>query len=61
MEASKEALGRIVGSENVVDAPAVLAAYAKDESLVSPLRPWFVARPGNATDTNSVIFLRHQQ
>ncbi|MBN1607221.1 MAG: FAD-binding oxidoreductase [Polyangiaceae bacterium] len=55
METTKEALGRIVGSENVVDAPGVLAAYAKDESLVPPLRPWFVARPGNATEVQKLV------
>jgi FAD/FMN-containing dehydrogenase len=55
METSKEALGRIVGSENLVDAPAALAEYAKDESFVSPLRPWFVVRPGNADEVQKLV------
>ena len=55
METRKEALVRIVGSENLVDDPAVLAAYAKDESLVSPLVPWFVARPANADEVQRLV------
>jgi len=55
METRKAALVRIVGSENLVDAPAVLAAHAKDESLVSPMTPWFVARPGNADEVRKLV------
>jgi len=55
METRKEALSRIVGSENVVDDPAVLAEYAKDESLVVPLTPWFVARPGKADEVQKLV------
>ena len=55
METKKEALVRIVGSENFVDDPAVLAAYAKDESLVSPLLPWFVVRPGHAEEVQKLV------
>jgi FAD/FMN-containing dehydrogenase len=55
METRKEALGRIVGSMNVVDDPAVLAAYANDESLVSPVVPWFVVRPGNADEVQRLV------
>jgi FAD/FMN-containing dehydrogenase len=55
METRQEALGRIVGPENVTDDPAVLAAYGQDESLVSPLRPWFVVRPGNAVEVQGLV------
>ena len=55
MATRKEALARIVGAENLVDDPAVLASYAEDESLVRPLKPWFVARPGNADDVQQLV------
>jgi len=55
METRREALVRIVGSENLVDDPAVLASHAKDESLVSPLRPWFVVRPGNTDEVRKLV------
>ena len=55
METRNEALGRIVGPENLADDPSVLAAYAKDESLVSPLAPWSVARPGNVDEVQKLV------
>jgi FAD/FMN-containing dehydrogenase len=55
METEREALVRIVGSENIVDDPAVLGAYAKDESLASPLVPWFVARPGCTEEVQKLV------
>jgi FAD/FMN-containing dehydrogenase len=55
MATRREALARIVGSENLVDDPAVVASYAEDESLVSPLVPWFVARPGNADEVQQLV------
>jgi FAD/FMN-containing dehydrogenase len=60
METRKEELGRIVGAENLTDDPGVLAAYAKDESLVSPLRPWFVARPGKAEHVQQLVVWANQ-
>ena len=55
MEKRMDTLARIVGAENLVDDPVVLAAHAKDESLVSPLRPWFVVRPGNAEQVQKLV------
>ena len=36
--AYEKELGKIVGSENVSDSPETLEAYARDESVVSPIR-----------------------
>jgi hypothetical protein len=60
METRKEDLGGIVGSANVVDDPTVLAAYAKDESLVSPLKPWFVVRPSNTDQVQKLVLWANQ-
>jgi FAD/FMN-containing dehydrogenase len=60
METRKEALARIFGARNLTDAPAVLAAYAKDESFVSPLKPWYVVRPGNTDEVQKLVVWANQ-
>lgn len=41
----KEELAKIVGAENVFDAPKTLEEYARDESFVRPIRPRYVVKP----------------
>ena len=55
MGTKKESLSQIVGAENVLDDPAVLADYAEDESLAAPLMPWFVVRPGDAAEVQKLV------
>ena len=45
---------RIVGVENVIDAPETLDAYAKDYSFVPPSKPRFVVKPRNADQVQMI-------
>ena len=50
-------LARIVGAGNVSSRAAVLDEYARDMSLVNPLRPACVVRPGNTADVEKIVKL----
>jgi len=51
----KEELTRIVGKDNISDAPEELDKYAKDESPVHPVRPRCVVKPGNADEVQKIV------
>ncbi len=60
MGRTKDALSQIVGAGHVCDDPAVLARYAKDESLVPSIRPWFVVHPGDAPEVQKLVLWANQ-
>jgi len=51
----KEQLMKILGKDNVSDAPEELAKYAEDESFVHPIRPRCVAKPANTDEIQKLI------
>jgi len=51
----KDELTKIVGKGNVSDAPEDLDKYRKDESMVHPVRPKCVVRPGSADEVQKVV------
>lgn len=51
----KDELTKIVGKANVSDAPEDLDKYAKDESLVHPVRPRCIVKPGNTDEVQQVV------
>lgn len=55
MTLKKQQLAAIVGDGNVIDDASVLDAYSKDESFATPLKPWFVVRPAEATEVQALV------
>lgn len=51
----KEELIKIVGKNNVSDAPEDLDKYAKDESPIHPVRPRCTVKPGNADEVQKIV------
>jgi len=51
----KEGLIKIVGSENVFDAPDILEKYACDESFIHPMPPEYVVRPKDADQVQRIV------
>jgi hypothetical protein len=51
----KSELVEIVGGENVLDAPAILESYSRDESFASPVPPRFVVRPDNSEKVRKLV------
>ncbi len=51
----KQALSGIVGEGFVLDDAESLAAYAHDQSFVLPIKPRYVARPGNEDETRRLV------
>lgn len=60
MEGMKHALGALVGEGNVLDDPAVLDSYARDESFVLSLRPKLVVRPGSEAEVQALVHWANQ-
>jgi FAD/FMN-containing dehydrogenase len=56
----KEQLGAIVGPEHVSDDAAVLESFARDESLVPALKPWFVVRPADGVQVQTLVAWANQ-
>ena len=56
----KEQLAKIVGADNVSDAPEVLESYSRDYSLTPPGRFTCVVRPKNADEVQKVIQLANE-
>jgi FAD/FMN-containing dehydrogenase len=54
MGEKKEELTKIVGSENVVDTPAVLEAYSRDDSFTRPMKPLLVVKPKNSEEVQGI-------
>jgi FAD/FMN-containing dehydrogenase len=55
MGEKKDALVRIVGLENVIDSPDLLAVYSRDQSFVRPMNPWFVVKPKNVDEVQGIV------
>ncbi len=52
---TKDALIQLFGKENLQDDPQTLETYAKDESFAFPLKPWFVVKPHNVSQVQSLV------
>ena len=52
---NKDALFQLLGKDNLLDDSTSLQAFARDESFVHPLKPWFIARPQNVSQIQSLI------
>ncbi|MEM1586463.1 MAG: FAD-binding oxidoreductase [Candidatus Bathyarchaeia archaeon] len=52
-----EELSKIVGPENVVCDPKVLAEYAKDHSFVKPTQPLCIVYPNNKDEIKQIVHL----
>jgi hypothetical protein len=55
MGGKKDDLIKIVGVENVIDAPEILEVYSQDQSFVLPMDPWFVVRPKNLDEVQGIV------
>lgn len=55
MNAMKEKLIKMVGSENVLDDPATLGSYTGDQSFVPRIKPWYVVKPGNTEQVQELV------
>jgi FAD/FMN-containing dehydrogenase len=51
----EEELIKVVGRDNVIDDPQMLAAYSGDNSFVQPVRPSCVVKPGNAGEVQAIV------
>ncbi len=51
----KEELIKILGKDNVSDAPEELVKYAKDESFVHPINPQCVVKPSNTDQVQKLV------
>jgi FAD/FMN-containing dehydrogenase len=45
----------VIGKDNLLDDPAVLGSYARDESFASSMAPLFVARPGDEGEVQALV------
>lgn len=55
MDIKKKALAEIVGSENVIDDPAILDCYAADCSYAAKRTPWYIVRPKTAPEVQALV------
>ena len=55
MDEKKKKLIGIVGKGNVLDNPKTLEAYARDQSFVLPMKPWFVVKPKNMDEVQALV------
>ncbi len=55
MEGIKQDLIGLFGTDNVLDDPASLGSYARDQSFVLSIRPRFVVRPGSGDEVQALI------
>lgn len=55
MESMKQKLVGIVGANNVIDNPAVLESYSKDESFATPMMPVLVVKPENSAQVQELV------
>ncbi|MEW6668551.1 MAG: FAD-binding oxidoreductase [Thermodesulfobacteriota bacterium] len=56
----KGALAKIVGNDNVDNAPATLEAYSRDISFANSVRPAYVVRPGTAAEVQRLVQLANE-
>jgi FAD/FMN-containing dehydrogenase len=52
---TKEQLAGITGAENVLNDREALEAYSKDESFMPSRKPFFVVKPGNASEVQAIV------
>jgi FAD/FMN-containing dehydrogenase len=55
MVKNKDALIKIVGSENVIEDPSVLEDYSKDQSFTPQMMPLMAVKPGNADEVQDIV------
>ncbi|MGD0487058.1 MAG: FAD-binding oxidoreductase [Syntrophorhabdales bacterium] len=55
MNAKRKELIEVVGEGNVLDNQEDLQAYSQDESFARPLKPWYVAKPHNAGEVETLV------
>lgn len=55
VEDIRGSLAAILGRENVIDDPAVLVAYGRDESFAAAMRPQLVVRPGSQDEVQRLV------
>jgi FAD/FMN-containing dehydrogenase len=53
--ASKEELAGVVSSECIFDDPGTLDTYSKDMSLVKPVKPRLVVKPGSTDEVQAIV------
>ncbi|MCL2111843.1 MAG: FAD-binding oxidoreductase [Clostridiales bacterium] len=53
--ATKDSLVTIFGKANVLDDPAVLAAYAKSHSFDPGFKPWYVVKPKDSEQVEKLV------
>ena len=56
----KEDLVSLVGDNQVLGDPDVLASYASDESFVLPIKPKAVVRPGSGDEVQALVVWANQ-
>jgi FAD/FMN-containing dehydrogenase len=56
----KSDLGGLVGGDQVLDGPDVLASYASDESFVLSIKPQAVVRPGSEDEVHALVVWANQ-
>jgi len=56
----KDELANIVGHENILDDPATLERYSKDQSFVKSCQPAVIAKPGILKEVQDIIRLANQ-
>lgn len=57
----KDDLIKIVGADNVLDAPKTLEVYSRDQSFVHPMKPWFVVKPRNVEEVQGIVKWANQK
>ena len=55
MGEKKDDLIKIVGAENVMDAPEILEAYSRDHSFTRPMKPRLVVKPKNSDEVQGIV------
>ncbi|MDR1028669.1 MAG: FAD-binding oxidoreductase [Clostridiales Family XIII bacterium] len=51
----KESLAGILGRDNVIDDPEVLASYAENRSFEMRFKPWFAVKPQSADQVEALV------
>jgi len=52
---TRQELVNTFGSENVLDDSSILESYSRDESFTHPMKPWYVVKPSNAAQVQSLV------
>ena len=55
VESEKAGLAAIVGEGKVLDGSGLLEGYSRDMSFRTPLKPWFVVKPGNPDEIQKIV------